>query len=208
MRSQTVFREITAAGILLASYPLAWIVEQAGYSMPERLLGIGVNSEDPVILLHGLGGNRTNLFGLATYVRLAGFGNIACFEYPRVQSVANAAEHLADLIDEIAGDRSVHLVGHSLGGTIARRFASAAGPRRIRSLITLASPYRYDQHSPGELAIFGEEDPIVPPPLARRMRPAAVKRAVILPKTGHLGVLYHADTLRAVETELASSIVS
>ncbi len=93
MRNQTLFRELTAAGILLASYPLNWVGERAG------LWGKGQGG--PVILVHGLGGNRANLLGLATYVRMAGFCNIYFFEYPRVQSVANSAEHLAALVDKV-----------------------------------------------------------------------------------------------------------
>ncbi len=196
MRNQTLFRELTAAGILLASYPLNWVGERAG------LWGSGKGG--PVILAHGLGGNRANLLGLATYVRMAGFCNIYFFEYPRVQSVANSAEHLASLVDKVDTGIGVHLIGHSLGGTIARRFCLESHDSRVRSLITLASPYRYDQHSPGELAIFGDEDPIVPPPLPDRLRLGAVRRAVILPRTGHLGVLYHAHSLRLIESELTA----
>jgi pimeloyl-ACP methyl ester carboxylesterase len=196
MRTQTIYRELTAAGILLASYPIVWVAEYAG------LCGAGPGA--PVVLLHGLGGNRTNLLALSTYVKMAGFSNVSYFEYPRAQSVANSAENLADFVDTLDKGSGVHLVGHSLGGTIARRFA-AAHPRAVRSLVTLGSPYRYDQTSPIELAIYGDEDPIVPPPLVRRLRPGAVKRAIILPKTGHLGVLYHGDTLRIVESELSSN---
>ncbi len=197
MRRQTLYREITAAGFLFASYPLAWIAERAGF--PARGRG------EPVILLHGLGGNHANLFGLAAYVRLAGFGNIKYFEYRRLQSVASAAERLADLVDEVGNQGGVHLIGHSLGGMIARRFCAGAQFAMVRSLITLASPYRYEQQSPGEIAIFGEEDPVVPPPLLRRLRPEAFQRVVMLPSTGHLGVLYHAETLRIVESELTAN---
>ena len=198
MRSQTLFRELTAAGILLASYPLNWASERAG------LCGNGQGA--PVILAHGLGGNRANLLGLAAYVRMAGFCNLYFFEYPRVQSVANSAEHLAALVDKVDTGSGVHLIGHSLGGTIARRFsAETAQDTTVLSLITLASPYRYDQRSPHELAIFGAEDPIVPPPLSPRLRLGAVRRTIILARTGHLGVLYHADSLRTIESELLSS---
>jgi len=196
MKNQTLFREFTAAGILLASYPLNWVGERAGWW--------GTGQGRPVILAHGLGGNRANLLGLATYVRMAGFCNIYFFEYPRM-SVANAAEHLAALVDKVDRGSGVHLVGHSLGGTIARRFCAESHDVRVRSLITLASPYRYDQHSPHELAIFGDEDPIIPPPLPDRLRLGAVRRAVILPKTGHLGVLYHAESLRLIESELTAA---
>lgn len=194
MRSQTLYREITAAGILLASYPLAWIAERAGFAAD--------GNGESVILVHGLGGNRANLLGLAAYVRMAGFRNIRYFQYRNLQSVADAAERLSDLVSEARSP--VHLIGHSLGGTIARRLCAGPNSALVRSLITLASPYRYEQHSPGEVAIFGEEDPVVPPPLPHRLNPGAFKRMVVLPNTGHLGILYHADTLRLVESELTA----
>ena len=158
-----------------------------------------------MILAHGLGGNRANLLALATYVRMAGFCNLYFFEYPRVQSVANSAEYLAALVDKVDTGSGVHLIGHSLGGTIARRFCAEPHDSTVLSLITLASPYRYDQRSPHELAIFGDEDPIVPPPLSRRLRLGAVRQTIILPRTGHLGVLYHADSLQTIESELLSN---
>jgi pimeloyl-ACP methyl ester carboxylesterase len=194
MRTQTLYRELTAAGILIASYPLNWVVERAGVW--------GQGDGKPVIFIHGLGGNRANLLSLAAYVRMAGFCNIVYFQYPRTQTVANSAEALADLVERAGGGHGVHLVGHSLGGAIARRFSHQCEPGTIRSLITLGSPYRYDQRSPQELAIFGEDDSIVPPPVARRMRLGAVKQAVVLRKTGHLGVLYHGAVLRLVAEEL------
>jgi pimeloyl-ACP methyl ester carboxylesterase len=198
MRSQTLYREITAAGILLASYPLAWIAERTSFAAG--------GGGEPVILVHGLGGNRANLLGLAAYVRMAGFRNIRYFQYRNLQSVTDSAERLANLVSEAGSP--VHLIGHSLGGTIARRFCAGANSVTVRSLITLASPYRYEQHSPGELAIFGEEDPVVPPPLPQRLNLGAFERMVVLPSTGHLGILYHAETLRLVESELTAKVMS
>ena len=197
MRARTFYRELTAAGLLAASYPLSWIAECRGFSNRDE--------GTPVVLLHGMGGNRANLLVLAMYLRLAGFTNIVFFEYSRVEPTAIAAEHLADLVDELGSPNGVHLVGHSQGGTIARRFSAGAAPGTVRSLVTLGSPYRYEQQSPKEVAIFGEEDTIVPPPRIHRIRPGAVKRAVILPSTGHLGVLYHAETMRLIESELTAN---
>ena len=51
--------------------------------------------------------------------------------------------HLSETIDRALGDtrRKIHLIGHSLGGIIARSIAGQR-PRDIASVITLASPFR------------------------------------------------------------------
>jgi hypothetical protein len=198
MTSTTIFRELAAVGALLASYPLDLIARQA----PSLAPGV---SDEPVFLVHGLGGNRSNLLGLAAYLRLAGFGRIEYFEYPRMQSIGESAAVLGRMIDEVAGRAGAHLVGHSLGGTIARRYALGAPSGAVRSLVTLGSPYSYAQWSPRETAIFGDEDPIVPPPVEPLMHPFAFGRRVVLERTGHLALLYHPEVLRIAGTELRAN---
>ena len=75
MNSRTVVTEIAAAGALLGSYPLDWLVRKGEPYFCEP-------SSEPVILLHGFGGSRSNLLALAAYIRLAGFDNVSYFEYP------------------------------------------------------------------------------------------------------------------------------
>jgi pimeloyl-ACP methyl ester carboxylesterase len=196
MNSRTVIRELAAAGALLASYPLDLIARQG-----EPLLNS--ESSEPVILAHGLGGSRANLLALATYLRMAGFANITYFEYPRWQPIADSAEELGAMVREIAGEHGgVHLIGHSLGGTIARRYAMDAPRGAVRSLLTLGSPYSYTQWSPDEIAVFGDEDPIVPAPLEHLANRTAFGRTVVLESTGHLALLYHPEVLRIAGTEL------
>jgi triacylglycerol esterase/lipase EstA (alpha/beta hydrolase family) len=196
MNPRTVIRELAAAGALLASYPLDLIARQA-----EPLLG--AERSEPVILAHGLGGSRANLLALATYLRMAGFHNIAYFEYPRWQPIADSAAELGALVRALAGEHGgVHLVGHSLGGTIARRYAADAPRGAVRSLLTLGSPYSYTQWSPNEIAVFGDEDPIVPPPLRHLTDATAFGKMVVLQSTGHLALLYHPEVLRIAGTEL------
>jgi pimeloyl-ACP methyl ester carboxylesterase len=201
MNTTTVCREIAAAGALIASYPLDWIARQG-----ESLLGEG--RSEPVILAHGLGGSRANFLALATYLRMAGFDKIVYFEYPRWQRVSESAAQLGAVADDIGKGRGVHLIGHSLGGTIARRYAIDARPGAVRSLVTLGSPYSLAQASPRELAIFGDEDPIVPPPAIPPEGSAAFERVVILKHTGHLALIYHPEALRLAATELRANRAS
>jgi len=201
LRSRTVITEIAAAGALIGSYPLDWIVKrgEAYFSNP---------SSEPVILVHGFGGSRSNLLALAAYIRLAGFGNVSYFEYPRWQTIGDSASQLERIAEEKSNGKGVHLIGHSLGGTVARRYAAAAPKRKVRSLITLGSPYSYGQWSPRELGIFGDDDPIVPAPFEALMTRIAFARIVTLHDVGHLALIFHPEALRIIGTELRANRAS
>src|SRR5579863_8565363 len=108
MKDSTLIGEIAAAGVLIGSYPIDRIVRRAESMLP------GPCSE-PVILIHGLGGGRSNLLAMATYLRLAGFDNVTYFEYPARQGISDSAHELLELIEKRFADSGVHLVGHSLG---------------------------------------------------------------------------------------------
>ncbi len=190
--------EIAAAGALLGSYPLDWVVRRGEPYFCEP-------SSEPVILLHGFGGSRANLLALAAYLRLAGFDNVSYFEYPRWQTLADSAAQLGRVAEEKSGGNGVHLIGHSLGGTVARRYAAGAPKGAVRSLVTLGSPYSYAQWSPRELAIFGDDDPIVPAPVEALTNSAAFGRIVTLHDVGHLALVFHPEALRIVGTELRAN---
>lgn len=196
---KTIYREITAAGLLMASHPIDWLVRQMPQPRP-------ASADDPIVLSHGHGGTRSSLFGLASYLRLSGFSNLHFFEYPRRQPVGRSTAQIAALAERVgAKSGGVHLIGHSLGGYLSRRYARSAPPGAVRSLITLGSPYALDQRSPRELAIFGDEDPIILAPERDQIRPGMFRELVILDGTGHLALVYHPEALKRIELELISN---
>ena len=198
MNSRTVITEIAAAGALIGSYPLDWLVKRGEpyFCAP---------SSEPVILLHGFGGGRSNLLALAAYLRLAGFDNVSYFEYPRWQTLVDSAAQLGRVVEEKSDGNGVHLIGHSLGGTVARRYAADAPQGAVRSLVTLGSPYSYGQWSPRELGIFGDDDPIVPAPIEGLTPAVAFGRIVTLHDVGHLALVFHPEVWRIVATELRAN---
>jgi pimeloyl-ACP methyl ester carboxylesterase len=198
VKSRTVITEIAAAGALLGSYPMDWLVKRGEPYFCEP-------SSEPVILLHGFGGSRSNLLALAAYLRLAGFDNVSYFEYPRWQTLSDSADQLGRVAEEKSGGNGVHLIGHSLGGTVARRYATSAPKSAVRSLITLGSPYSYGQWSPTEVGIFGDDDPIVPAPIEPLVNSAAFRRIVTLHDVGHLALIFHPEALRIIGTELRAN---
>ncbi len=201
MNSRTIITEIAAAGALIGSYPLDWLVKRSEPYWCTR-------SSEPVILIHGFGGSRSNLLALAAYIRLAGFDNLSYFEYPRWQTLGDSAAQLGHVAEEKSGGTGVHLIGHSLGGVVGRRYAAAASKSAVRSLITLGAPYSYGQWSPREVGIFGDDDPIVPAPVQALMTRLAFARIVTLHDVGHLALIFHPEALRIIGTELRSNRAS
>ena len=99
----------------------------------------------PVILLHGYAMNRANFVPLAYRLARAELGPIYGFEYWTLGRVAAGARQLGWFVDEVreaTGSAEVDLVGHSMGGVVARYYVTlAGGDPYVRNLITLGSPH-------------------------------------------------------------------
>ncbi|HEX3408887.1 MAG TPA: alpha/beta fold hydrolase [Candidatus Binataceae bacterium] len=200
MNPISIGRELVSAWALAACYPFDCLtILQA--QIPRRFR----QSRDAVILIHGNGGDRTNLLTMSILLRLNGFDNIGFFSYSARQSVEISASQCAEMAAQADGGGGVHLIGHSLGGTIARLAAARSAPRRIRSLVTLGAPWWPSQHSADEVAIFGSDDPIVRPPPGPTFHHGMFKRLIVLRNTGHLAVLHHDEALRVTVGELIAN---
>lgn len=154
----------------------------------------------PVVFVHGLLGDTTNFSILRRRLTRHGIRCVSSFayrprlDYPRLAT--QLAEHIA-AVCESTGATQVDIVGHSLGGLVARYFMQTGGASRVRRLVTLGTPYFGGQNPPQELAIFAEHDALVPPPLDA---PGLAVRVV--PGCGHLGLLLHPRALAAVAHHL------
>jgi pimeloyl-ACP methyl ester carboxylesterase len=99
----------------------------------------------PVIVLHGYAMNRANFLPLAVRLSRAGLGPILGFEYWTLGRTAAAARQLGWFVDQVCeatGAAEVDVIGHSMGGVVARYYVQlAGGDGRVRRLITLGSPH-------------------------------------------------------------------
>lgn len=155
----------------------------------------------PVVFVHGLFGHATNFSDLRGHLATRGIGRFASFSYLPRLDFARLAPRLAEHIDgicEATGARAVDVVGHSLGGLIARYLVATSPRVPVRRLVTLGSPYFAGDRPPQELAIFARFDPLVPAPADRKVR-----RTLVVPDCGHLGLLRHPTVLRVVTRYLA-----
>jgi pimeloyl-ACP methyl ester carboxylesterase len=121
----------------------------------------------PVVLVHGLIDNRSIFTIMRRSLRRRGFAQICSWNYsPLLTDVARAADDLGEHIERICaqtGHDRVHVVGHSLGGLIARYHVQRqGGDQHVESLVTLGTP-----HSGTVLARA------LPTPLIRQLRPGS-----------------------------------
>ncbi len=111
-----------------------------------------------VVLVHGLFHNPGAWILFRRRLHAQGFGT-ACFRYASwgsrwEETVADLAAYLTKIMEENP-DRPVHLVGHSLGGLLLRCALAQSPDPRIRTLVTLGTPYGGSKLSPFALSSLG-----------------------------------------------------
>jgi len=109
--------------------------------------------EIPVVLLHGLFDNQGSWLWFKYQLRKHGFRNIVSLNLSSWHSEEALTELLAKRIDELrlqVGVNQVNLVGHSMGGLIARNYVQLrGGAAKVDKLVCLGSP-----HQGSKLATF------------------------------------------------------
>ena len=100
----------------------------------------------PIVLVHGLLDNRSIFGPLKRQLRRRGFGKVVCHSYSmRTHDIETAALRLAQAVERLCdetGYERVHVIGHSLGGLVARWYVQKmGGDARVHTLITLGSPH-------------------------------------------------------------------
>ena len=134
-------REATSVAITAAMWPLGL---RDGDPVDEETSS-RTTAQTPVLLLHGFGANKSNWLLVRRRVEQAGFGRVHAMNYnPLRANIAELAEHAAERAEALRaayGTRTVHLVGHSLGGLIARYAVQVHGLGGAATCITIASPH-------------------------------------------------------------------
>jgi hypothetical protein len=121
----------------------------------------------PVLLVHGLVDNRSVFSVMQRSLRRRGFAHVCTWNYsPLLTDVARGAADLGAHLERICrqtGYDRVHVVGHSLGGLIARYHVQRqGGDDRVASLVTLGTPHQ------GSVLAH-----VAPTPLIRQLRPGS-----------------------------------
>lgn len=198
---RTVATEIAALGTAALSLPLSPLLRHHRHDARA--------ARPPVLLVHGFLGDPTNFLVLRTYLAARGIRSFASFAYGWRLDYQRLAVRLGEVIDALAaatGAAEVDVVGHSLGGLVARYLMEIEPRTPVRSLITLGSPYFASPLPIRETAVFGAADPFIaaPHPLHGPHAAHAARggRVVLVPHCGHWGLLYHPVVLREVDDAL------
>ncbi|MFC5201173.1 esterase/lipase family protein [Streptomyces kaempferi] len=135
---------------------------------PSDATRLPTGTKPPVVLLHGFIDNRSVFVLLRRNLAQHGRQHIESLNYsPLTYDIRTAAEllgrHIEDICERTGRDR-VDIVGHSLGGLIARYYVQRlGGDLRVRTLVTLGTP-----HSGTRVVPLMNAHPIV-----RQMRPGS-----------------------------------
>ncbi|MFI0807466.1 esterase/lipase family protein [Streptomyces echinatus] len=168
LRATALEAAILAGHLLL--YPTGLIQERRSAALPDGdgVARLPVHPGPPVVLLHGFIDNRSVFVLLRRALAQHGNQRVESLNYsPLTCDIRTAAELLGRHIEEIrerTGSAQVDIVGHSLGGLIARYYVQClGGDLRVRTLVTLGTP-----HSGTRVAPLADAHPIV-----RQMRPGS-----------------------------------
>lgn len=132
---KAALREWAVAVALSAARPLGFLGFPGGAVVGPR----------PIIVVHGYAMNRANFFVLARRLGAAGLGPVLGFEYWSLGRTRSAALRLAEYVEEVraaTGADTVDLIGHSMGGVVARYYVTLlGGDGKVANLVTLGSPH-------------------------------------------------------------------
>ncbi len=131
-----ILTEALLLTLTLLLHPIGWYTRRRA-RLPRTL-------DDPILLLHGLFQSRACWLWVRLLLRLRGFRNVYALSLPPTRNVETLTEILDRKIIELRhkpGIEKVHLVGHSMGGMIARNYVQLrGGADKVASLVLLSSP--------------------------------------------------------------------
>lgn len=121
----------------------------------------------PILLVHGLVDNRSIFTLLRRGLSRRGFGSIFAMNWSTLTTdLRRAALDLGAEVEAIVaetGYERIHIVGHSLGGLIARYYVTRlGGDERVHTLVTIGTPHA------GTYAAYA-----LPLPVIAQMRPGS-----------------------------------
>lgn len=177
-----VFLEAGWLAVHLVMYPWGALAEQlrpdgpyACYrtdDLPPTRRGLVIGdvraAGTPILLVHGFADNRSVFAVLGRALRKRGFAVVYGINYSvlttltgDVRSAAREFGREVERICEATSAEQVHVVGHSLGGLVARYYVQRlGGDARVHTLVSLGTPHR------GTMAAY-----LLPSPVLRQLRP-------------------------------------
>lgn len=228
-------REAFASVATVVTWP-SGVIDRGLAHAGEVLAGARDLPTAPVLLVHGFGANKSNWLFVQRCLRAAGVGHVHavnCNPFRRdIPDLALTVRDRARALMARAGTDEIHLVGHSMGGLVARWTVQVAGLHEAVTCQTIASPHRgaplarlgpgraAAQMRPGSallrrletaavppstrfVAYWSDVDAVVPAARARIEDPRLGAENVYVPGEGHLSIMWS----RAVADAVTSVVV-
>jgi triacylglycerol lipase len=196
--------------------------------MGDDRMGRQAPGSTPLLLIHGYLCNRGAWWWLRRRLKAAGFHVATLNLEPPLGSIEGFADQLHTRIEALraeTGAERVVLVGHSMGGLVARAYLARHGADRVAKLVTLACPHHgtwLARHGLGKdarqmetdsgwihalptpdlpmLNIWSLADNFVAPQNSSRLAGA---NEILLTDTGHLAMLFSPFISDSLVRELA-----
>jgi pimeloyl-ACP methyl ester carboxylesterase len=199
---------------------VAWPLDVAP-SVPRALR----HEDDVVVMVHGFFATAGVWRPLKRAVADSTGSHVASFSHAPGAGVDRIARSLARLVDRIPAHCRVHLVGHSLGGIVARYYVQELGGHtRVSQTISLGSPFggtvhanpfpflvgrdlshhspllarlraRAHEHDVPHTSFVGDGDIMVVPAESAVFPRGDV---VVLPNCGHNTLLFHRESIAQI----------
>ena len=111
----------------------------------------GVPARAPVLLLHGVLCNAGSMHDLRSALVVRGIRPVYTMSYgPPLASIDYFVDQVATKIDSIlatTGAKQLAIVGHSMGGLVARAYLRRHGSAKVSTVITIGTPHNGSVHA-------------------------------------------------------------
>ena len=148
-------REVALCGFSAVTYPLgirpgapSWEapLDEQSRRAKSRLAHDPALASTPVILVHGYIHNRSAFLAMSRHLKRAGFRYVDGFNYNALaDGIPEAAARLGAEVERVlkaTGAQRVMIVGHSMGGIVARYYVQELGGEdTVDTVVTLGSPH-------------------------------------------------------------------
>ena len=185
-------REFASLLLTLLLRPLGWLPAFPLWRRPRRT---------PVILLHGLFQNRSCLLLLHWHLSAAGYDQVLSINTPPWLDLDTLVDRVARAVEQACretGAARVHLVGHSMGGILARCYIQLhGGAERVAGCVTIGTPHAGSKLAPFAVSRLGRE--LLPgSPLLTRLHAAPLPGGVRFTSiySQHDNIVLPADSAR------------
>ena len=149
-------REVALCGFNAVTYPLgvrpgtpSWerTAAKESHAASVRLLLDPALAKTPVLLVHGYAHNRSGFLSMSRQLKRAGFRYVDGFNYNALtDGIPEAAARLGAEVERVlaaTGASRVMLVGHSMGGMVARYYVQELGGEdTVDTVVTLGAPHQ------------------------------------------------------------------